>query len=584
MAVFLVVINPELEKTVLIGLGAVVALFLIVVLMVWRARVRKAIIRAELDEKINRARMEELEWHREKRFLMERQIREKQARLEGLIQSFAPESRHELTVPSSALFFLAETIREERHYLGSDLSKLSLMETRLSELGNACVHLAGKGSRANRWISEMSACREVIRRNREDLKKSQNLLRNALSEVARIEEMARANAIDDSEMPTVIRDLEKSRAILVQLPEGLRTLAKSTGERARSLFGESTQFLPSDAMRDMWQEQMSLDFFSSKHRPGGRGALVAAADSAISSLHGGSVLGERKDDDLPTPTTFTSKPEVSQSDKTGYRFEPAKTTDLVSLADVLEVEEEIPNLEPAPLELTFDSNPLADSGLGIAKPEAEATEKVVDTNLTVGGSPSPSGDTNTWATPLDFELREESAEEKEKDEEQRKSAGEVVVESTSLVIFRSNDPEIWNTTCDHGENHRAVSLGEISGEASWLGIKRIDTGEEVFAQVGLDDLKGSGDGKSSGFNGSNEFFYGARHLGFFSEDCRTEVETRFTYGGWGFGHLASNIDDSDSPKQSWAWNGRQIPDETVFEFTLYEEKPDQATEETTLKG
>lgn len=583
MAVFLVVINPDLEMTVLIGLGAVVALSLFVWLMIWRGRVKKAARRAELDEKIHRARMDELEWHREKRFLMERQIREKQARLEGLIQSFAPENRHDLTVPFSSLFFLAETIREERHYLGSDLSKLSLMERRLSDLGKACVRLSGKGSREERWISELSACREMIRTNRDDLKRSQNQLRNALGEVARIEEMARANAIDDSVMPTVINDLEKGRSTLAQMPEGLRTLAKSTGEKARSLFGESTQFLPTDALRDMWQEQMSLDFFSSKHRPGGRGALLAAADSAISSLHRCSVLEETKENQT-APPAFSGESEVGGPVESGYRFEPAKTTDLVSLTDVLEVEEEIPNLEPAPAERSFESNPLTDSGLEISQPEAEATEKPVDTSVTRDPSPSTSREDNTWVTPLDFELREESAEERKKGEEQMEAAGEVVVESSSLIIFRSNDPEIWNTTCDHGENHRSVSLGEISGDASWLGIKRIDTGEEIFAQVNLDDLRGSGDGKSSGFNGSNEFFYGARHLGFFSEDCKTEVETRFTYGGWGFGHLASNVGDSDSPKQSWAWDGRQIPDNTVFEFTLYEERPDQATDETILKG
>lgn len=583
MAVFLVVINPEFEKSVLIGLSAVVALSLVVFLMIWRSRAKKMARWAELDEKINRARIDELEWHREKRFLMERQIREKQARLEGLIQSFAPENRHDLTIPASSLFFLAETIREERHYLGSDLSKLTLMERRLGDLGEAGVRLSDKGPRGEQWISEMSACREVIRMNRDDLKRSQNLLREALREVARIEEMVRANAIEDSGMPKAIKDLEEARSALAQLPEGLRTLAKSTGEKARSLFGESTQCFPTEAVREIWQEQMSLDFFSSKHRPGGRRVLIAAADSAISSLQRCS-LRDETEENLKVSSTVSTEPEQGQPDQSGQRFERAKTTDLVSLTEVIDAEDDIPNLKPAPAELTFESNPLSNSGLEIPKPEAEATEKPVDTSLAQGTSPPSSGETGTWVTPMDFNLREEPADQEGKNAKPKESSGGLVVESSSLVIFRSADPEIWNTTCNHGENHRSVSLGEISGDASWLGIKRVDTGEEIFAQVSLDDLKGSGDGKSSGFNGSNEFFYGARHLGFFSEDCETEVETRFTYGGWGFGHLAGNIGDSDSPKQSWAWDGRQIPDDTVFEFTLYDERPEQANDEAVLKG
>ena len=110
-------------------------------------------------------------------------------------------------------------------------------------------------------------------------------------------------------------------------------------------------------------------------------------------------------------------------------------------------------------------------------------------------------------------------------------------------------------------------------------MKRTDTGEEVFGEVTKNDLKNSGEGRSAGFNGSNEFFYGARHLGFFSEECATEVETRFTYGGWGFGHLSNAESESDKDQQACGWKGKRIASDTIFEITLYENRPAHATDD-----
>ena len=76
-----------------------------------------------------------------------------------------------------------------------------------------------------------------------------------------------------------------------------------------------------------------------------------------------------------------------------------------------------------------------------------------------------------------------------------------------------------------------------------------------------------------GFNGSNELFYGARHLGLFSESCPNEVETRFTYGGWGFGHRAHEIAPEVEQLQAAGWEGREIPADTVFEIVIHEELP-----------
>ncbi len=87
-----------------------------------------------------------------------------------------------------------------------------------------------------------------------------------------------------------------------------------------------------------------------------------------------------------------------------------------------------------------------------------------------------------------------------------------------------------------------------------------------------------------GFNGTNELFYGARHLGLFSETCPNEVETRFTYGGWGFGHRAHEIAPEVEQLQAAGWEGREIPADTVFEIVIHEELPSLGQRDRILEG
>ena len=90
----------------------------------------------------------------------------------------------------------------------------------------------------------------------------------------------------------------------------------------------------------------------------------------------------------------------------------------------------------------------------------------------------------------------------------------------------------------------------------------------VQSQVFIKDRRDDADGQPRGFNGTNEQFYGAHHLGIFDESLPQDVETRFTYGGWGFGHSVMG-----SESQASGWEGKRIDGDTVFEIAVFRRMP-----------
>mgnify|MGYP003640352698 CR=1 FL=1 len=149
-----------------------------------------------------------------------------------------------------------------------------------------------------------------------------------------------------------------------------------------------------------------------------------------------------------------------------------------------------------------------------------------------------------------------------------------VVEEEPLMLFRGNNVEIWGEDIYRGANCRARKIPELPSWASWISIRRLDTGERVFSRVDSEGFAHGGNGNSSGFNATNEHFYGARHLGMFSDSCPNEVETRFTYGGWGFGHRVCALSDGPESLQASGWEGKEVPENTVFEIFLYAGLPE----------
>lgn len=176
----------------------------------------------------------------------------------------------------------------------------------------------------------------------------------------------------------------------------------------------------------------------------------------------------------------------------------------------------------------------------------------------------------------------------EKVESEPVATPEVSDESEQLVVFRSNNPKLWGETIYKGANNRSRSFGELPDWVNWISLQRTDTGERVFAPADSSNFTKGNPGVPSGFNGTGELFYGACHLGMFSETCPNEVETRFTYGGWGFGHRVneSNRDSNGDGEslQASGWEGTEISGDTVFEIMFHSERPDLKETDRVLEG
>lgn len=161
-------------------------------------------------------------------------------------------------------------------------------------------------------------------------------------------------------------------------------------------------------------------------------------------------------------------------------------------------------------------------------------------------------------------------------------------ESTStadeLIVFCSNRVDLWGQEIYRGSHHRARRLASLPSWTQWISLTRLDTGERLFVSASTAALGSCESETSHGFNGSGETYYGARHLGIFSADCPNEIETRFTYGGWGFGHRSGDIALASENLQASGWAGREIPGDTVFAIVLHAELPDLGPKDTVLGG
>jgi len=149
------------------------------------------------------------------------------------------------------------------------------------------------------------------------------------------------------------------------------------------------------------------------------------------------------------------------------------------------------------------------------------------------------------------------------------------------IIFCGNDPGLWNRTVYQGARRRALALSELTMTVGFVRVQRLDTGESVLLQTTRDELLGkhSAELRPFGFHAGNRDYYGARHLGVFDERVANEVETKFTYGGWGFGH--GNRSDLGG-RQCAAWAGKSINADTVFQITVFRDRPTALTDETFL--
>jgi len=168
--------------------------------------------------------------------------------------------------------------------------------------------------------------------------------------------------------------------------------------------------------------------------------------------------------------------------------------------------------------------------------------------------------------------------------EESKVEETVTPEEGQQIVFRSNRPEDWGQTLYRGANRRAREIAEVPEWAEWISLERTDTGERVIVPI-ASYLASSDDVSASfGFNASREKFYGAHHLGVFADSCPNEVETRFTYGGWGFGHRVTELGEGRADPQASGWAGKEISVDTVFEVALLAELPELTDQDVLLGG
>lgn len=161
---------------------------------------------------------------------------------------------------------------------------------------------------------------------------------------------------------------------------------------------------------------------------------------------------------------------------------------------------------------------------------------------------------------------------------------ELAPESDELVVFRSNRVEDWGKTLYLGRNRRAREVTEIPDWVEWVALRRMDTGERVIVPVSTYLTSSEGSSASVGFNATREKFYGAFHLGVFADSCPNEVETRFTYGGWGFGHRVTELGEGRSDPQASGWAGKEVPSDTVFEIAFLATLPETSASDLVLEG
>lgn len=136
------------------------------------------------------------------------------------------------------------------------------------------------------------------------------------------------------------------------------------------------------------------------------------------------------------------------------------------------------------------------------------------------------------------------------------------------VVFRSNDPTIWNQRVREGRGRMAMPIAGVSHPIAFLRLMRTDTGEAVIVRVDKESLLGRGQNPRLGWNGLNDHFSGGHHLGIYHREAPQDVEICFGEGGWGFGHPYG-----DNDRQAYGWGGHDIG-ETVFEISLLPMLPD----------
>jgi hypothetical protein len=152
------------------------------------------------------------------------------------------------------------------------------------------------------------------------------------------------------------------------------------------------------------------------------------------------------------------------------------------------------------------------------------------------------------------------------------------VPASWTVLFRSDNPEFWNSDSKNGKGERiATPVRNAPETTAYVRLRRMDTGEALILPINRDRLLNDevpdyGTDNSVWWNGSAKDEWKGRHLGivvgprkkFPAPNGMISVMNQGwdAFGGSGFGHKVGGND-----KQHYCWRGKEIP-KTVFEIAV----------------
>lgn len=461
----------------------------------------------------------ELRWRHEKLVLTERQLMEKQSRLAAFSEVYDDFASEQERLVGLRFFSLAERVRETRQRSGTDYYRLSTLRGRLEEI--VAKHAPGADS--------VHAALDVTKSRLAVLETVREPLREISDSILEMEESFRSGKFRLSEKGRELRkDLMEIKGRVVSLPQGWA----SSGDEANRRLREILAGVPG-AEVDALREILLVDGSITASLTGEDGSeLVGAITDAMADLE-----SSRKTAPVSS-VTLADGPVANVIGPLGTHFFTGNpfTADVPEETSAVSLKPDTAFRAPGDFE-----NPPERNGGGFH-------------------------DLTSQSTPASETVLDEDGDD----------------ENRSLVIFCSNDVELWGKEVYRGAYCRARAIKDFPDWAEWISVRRLDTKERVFAPVRTASLFNGQTSDPVGFNGTNELFYGARHLGIFSESCPNDVETRFTYGGWGFGHRAGEMTSDVEQLQAAGWEGREIPADTVFEIAIHAELPKLASQDRIL--
>jgi len=572
---------------------------------------------------------EEWSWRHEKLVLVERQEAERLSRWVDWSEHLFDRERHSDTGLKLRYFHLAESLRELRQRVGTDHSRLSLVRDRLAALAEqrpprpevvtACLGMAGS------HVARLETLRDALRPACLDL-------------LALEEQVRSVETLSPDERAALAEAFTRSRSVLAGLPHDWHVLTVETDRKIRELLGSggeeeqvffaplcetllldgaataslavrkpiSPQRLLRDLVENLNRPQPDVRFTllpepqadpepasEAEPSPGSETASISAPDPALDPA------AEQGSAPAPGPPPFRLPLDEPRAAFAGAIRHPVPLPIRPPVELPAEPSSSPPDLGPEPaapearseteageapppaptsgeapdLSLPDETSETAPTEAGPPGEDERTAERNAERNAENSAS-SPPLSLFAGVPPAAAGSTAAPADEAGDGDESSEAPPAPASETRSLLLFRSNDPSLWGQDLYWGERRRARSLQTLPAWAAWVSVRRLDTGERVFAPYstfGRTQAQLSG---PVGFNASNELFYGARHLGIFAESCPNEVETRFTYGGWGFGHRVTADDPENESTQACAWEGREIPVDTVFEIELHSDLPE----------